>query len=147
MPFYVRIHKCALLLCKIAFDSAFASDIGSTSWSGMCRWSQVQRMSEGRDTLWAAHDLSQGLTIVIKFTTTYDKEVHQTLSDSKLAPQLFSVKQLHGGFYQVGYRLELVMQRRERVMQFSFQFYYIHMYITLRKMYSWEQVIRACVVK
>ena len=74
----------------------------------VCRWSQVQNLVDDKSLLFYASNIQSKEGKVIKYVTQYGSEVHQTLSDAGLAPTLYDVVQLPGGFVQVSYTLTLV---------------------------------------
>ena len=66
-----------------------------------CRWSEVQSLRPNNSRLFFGCDAKDNTAKVIKFVTTYGTEVHQALSDAGLAPILFDIQELKGGFKQV----------------------------------------------
>ena len=67
----------------------------------VCRWSQVQHLVDDKSLLFHASDVQSKAGKVIMYVTQYGSEVHQTLPDAGLAPTLYELVQLPGGFMQV----------------------------------------------
>ena len=54
-----------------------------------------------KSLLFYAQDAQTKAGRVVKYVTRYSSEVHQLLSDNSLAPRLYQVVHLPGGFKQV----------------------------------------------
>ena len=67
----------------------------------VCRWAEVQGLVNSKSLLFYASDAQTKASKVIKYVTQYGHEVHQLLSDAGLAPILYQLVQLPGGFMQV----------------------------------------------
>ena len=67
----------------------------------LCRWAEVQLLVKNKSLLFCASDAQTKAAKVIKYVTQYGSEVHQMLSNAGLAPILYQVVQLPGGFMQV----------------------------------------------
>lgn len=65
------------------------------------RWAEVQLLVKNKSLLFCASDAQTKAAKVIKYVTQYGSEVHQMLSNAGLAPILYQVVQLPGGFMQV----------------------------------------------
>ncbi|KAL0049923.1 hypothetical protein WJX82_000834 [Trebouxia sp. C0006] len=65
------------------------------------RWAEVQLLVNNKSLLFYASDAQTKAAKVIKYVTQYGSEVHQMLSNAGLAPILYQVVQLPGGFMQV----------------------------------------------
>ncbi len=74
----------------------------------VCRWAEVQHLVDNKSLLFYASDAQTKAGKVVKYVTQYGSEVHQTLSDAGLAPVLYELVQLPGGFMQVSYNPTLV---------------------------------------
>ena len=75
----------------------------------LCRWAQVQYLVDDKSLLFHASDVQSKAGKVIKYVTQYGSEVHQKLSDAGLAPTLYEVVQLPGGFMQVSLTLIILL--------------------------------------
>lgn len=67
----------------------------------LCSQAEVQLLVNNKSLLFYASDAKTKAAKFIKYVTQYGSEVHQTLSNTGLAPILSQLVQLPGGFMQV----------------------------------------------
>ncbi len=67
----------------------------------VCRWAEAQDLVDNTSLLFYAREAQTKTGKVIKYVTQYGSEVHQALSNAGLAPVLYEMVQLKGGFMQV----------------------------------------------
>ena len=104
----VCLHHAWVLICiqwlvfgAHALSAIFEEERCSFISSTVCRWAEVQVLVDGNSLLFYASDAQSKASRVIKYVTQYGHEVHQLLSDAGLAPILYQLVQLPGGFMQV----------------------------------------------
>ena len=96
------MNACVLQFAWCAVSGGHVlSATGHSLSTIVCRWSQVQHLVDDKHLLFHASDVQSKAGKVIKYVTKYGSEVHQTLSDAGLAPTLYELVQLPGGFMQV----------------------------------------------
>lgn len=108
-PMHMVAYQCNNcfrgLLVPVCVPQTLSAIFGGESCSFnlliVCRWAEVQVLVNSKSLLFYASDAQTKASKVIKYVTQYGHEVHQLLSDAGLAPTLYQLVQLPGGFMQV----------------------------------------------
>ena len=95
------MHLIVCVPCLMGMHRQSEKRVKGSILVNLCRWAEVQLLVNNKSLLFCASDAHTKAAKVIKYVTQYGTEVHQTLSNARLAPMLYQLVQLPGAFMQV----------------------------------------------